>query len=63
MTTAGKRMIKAARAAVAFSRLLSRFEMVATPGATTVFVTKKGKVIGTVYGQRFVAPQQAGDGK
>ena len=53
MSKAGRKMIKAARAAVKFSRLLDQFDMVDKPGTVTVFVTKRGKVLGTVHGQKF----------
>lgn len=52
MSSAGRKMIKAAKAAVKFSRLLSQFEMEDKDGCTTVFVTKKGKLLGTVHGSR-----------
>lgn len=52
MTKAGRRMLKAAREAVKFSRLLDRFDMEDKAGHTTIFITKKGRVLGTVHGSR-----------
>ena len=44
--------IAALRAAVKFSHLLDGIDMEDAPRHTTVFVSKRGKIIGTVHGQR-----------
>lgn len=52
MSDAAKRLIKAARRAVEFSRILEGIPMEDSPRHTTIVVSKRGKVIGTVHGQR-----------
>lgn len=47
-----KAALKAVRSALGLVQLLDRFKMKDAPGAVTVFVNKKGKVIGRVFGQR-----------
>lgn len=52
MTKAGDKLLRSAREALKFSRILANMPMVDAPRHTTVFVTKKGKVLGVVHGQR-----------
>ena len=52
MTSPVERLFKGMREALAFTRILNKIGMEDAAGHTTVVVTKRGKVVGTVHGQR-----------
>jgi hypothetical protein len=52
MSEQESKLIKAAREAVRFAAFLQQFDLENEAGHTTVFVGKKGKILGTVYGAR-----------